>query len=120
MWRPKTPDEGLDDTAAELGVGAAALLISLLGHDGGNASHLHDGPAALPTLRAPSLDLARSPGTARRLLAHVTARLLARACEGPPSNNGPPSARAERAARTAAAASAAAPPARSQRPGPRL
>ena len=104
------PDEGLDDTAAELGVGAAALLISLLGHDGGNASHLHDGPAALPALLAPSLDLARSPATPRRLLAlDVTARLLARACEGPPSNNGPPSARAERAARTAAAASAAAP-----------
>ena len=104
------PDEGLDETAAELGVGAAALLISLLGHDGGNASHLHDGPAALPALLAPSLDLARSPATPRRLLAlDVTARLLARACEGPPSNNGPPSARAERAARAAAAASAAAP-----------
>ena len=105
------PDEGLDETAAELGVGDChALLISLLGHDGGNASHLHDGPAALPALLAPSLDLARSPATPRRLLAlDVTARLLARACEGPPSNNGPPSARAERAARTAAAASAAAP-----------
>ena len=56
------PDEGLDETAAELGVGAAALLISLLGHDSGNASHLHDGPPRSPRCsrrRSISRDLPR-------------------------------------------------------------
>ena len=103
------PDEGTgrDRRRARLARLPASSLCSA--HDGGNARS-HAAPPRCPRCSRASLDLARSPATPRRLLAlDVTARLLARACEGPPSNNGPPSARAERAARTAAAASAAAP-----------
>ena len=63
------PDEGLDETAAELGVGAAALLISLLGHDGGNARICTTAPPRSPRCsrrRSISRDLPRRRAASSR------------------------------------------------------